>query len=401
MIKIIFILLTSTLISSLSSFLIQINIAKNFNPESFGEFNAAISLVILLSPLIAMGLDGYLLKYYSEKKGAIKKFNIYSVKYFCISLVPCFLIYLLLSSNFGLLFFIVVISQSLTNISVAHCQVRGLYKIVSALLSIQAIFRLTGVFTLIYLDKVTPGEIYWLYVLVSIIIISISLIVIFHCNKRSVIECNQDNSFLVYIKNSYPFGLAVFFHLIYFQSDILILNKLYSSEYAGYYSAAFTVLISAYLIPSVIYQKYLLPKIHHINTNNPNDEKLVFKFGFKLMLLSGFFITCVFFFFSSQIICFVFGEQYKSAAEILSLLSFCILFRYLSSNAGVFLVTGDLIKIKNNYMAICALSNISLNLVFIPKYGATGAAYTTIFTEILLCILFYFGVNKYKFKIFN
>ncbi|HAS8400528.1 polysaccharide biosynthesis C-terminal domain-containing protein [Vibrio vulnificus] len=401
MIKIIFLLLTSSIISSLASFLTQMNIASNFNPESFGELNSAISLVVLLSPLLAMGVDGYLLKYYSDNDGAIRKFNIYSGKYFILSLIPCFVIYALLASDFGFSFFIIVVSQSMINLAVAHCQARGLYKLVSVLLSIQAIFRLVGVFILIILNQITPELVYWLYVCIGSFVMILSLFVIVFLNINNHCELTEDCGFSSFLKKSYPFGMAVFFHLIYFQSDILILNKLYSSEYAGYYSAAFTVVISAYLIPSVIYQKYLLPKIHHISLKEPTKEKNVFNDGFKLMLIIGVLVTAFFYIFSSDVINLVFGNKYDNSSEILSLLSICILFRYLSSNAGVFLVTGELIKIKNKYMAACALFNVVLNLMFVPYYGAVGAAYTTILTEILLCTLFYLGVNKYKFKVLN
>ncbi|ASK56499.1 hypothetical protein CEQ48_17765 [Vibrio tarriae] len=401
MIKTIFILLTSSVVSSLASFLTQMYIAKSFSPNSFGEFNSAISLVMLLTPLISMGVDGYLLKYYMENKGEIKFFNFQSVRYFFLTLAPCYILYIQLSSSYGFLFFIIVLSQAIINIAVAHSQIRFRFKMVSVLLAAQPIARLMGVVLLLIFNFLTPEKIYYLYSLISLCLFFLSLAFLIRINNNDISGAEQEVTLWTFVKNAYPFGLSVFFHLIYFQSDIFILNKLYSSEYAGYYSVAFTILISAYIVPSVIYQKFLLPKVHYINVNEHGKERGLFNNGFKVMFLLGSIGTLFFYGFSRDLIILIFDEQYINAVNFLKILSFCVFFRYLSSNAGVFLVTENLISIKNKYMALCAVLNLVLNIIFIPKYGAYAAALTTVLTEIVLCLLFHYGVNKYKFNIFN
>ena len=45
------------------------------------------------------------------------------------------------------------------------------------------------------------------------------------------------------------------------------------------------------------------------------------------------------------------------------------------------------------YLTIGAISNILLNLLFIPRYGINGAAYATLFSQILSS---YFGACWFK-----
>ncbi|TOP38397.1 hypothetical protein CGH17_25330, partial [Vibrio parahaemolyticus] len=63
-----------------------------------------------------------------------------------------------------------------------------------------------------------------------------------------------------------------------------------------------------------------------------------------------------------------------------------------------FLTTENLIHKKNKYMLICAIFNVILNIIFIPRFGAVSAVISTVLTEIILCALFYRGVKRYKFQ---
>ena len=52
---------------------------------------------------------------------------------------------------------------------------------------------------------------------------------------------------------------------------------------------------------------------------------------------------------------------------------------------------------KVKYMGIVALLNIILNIILIPVHGAIGAAITTVFSDIVLLLLYYTASKKYVF----
>jgi O-antigen/teichoic acid export membrane protein len=204
------------------------------------------------------------------------------------------------------------------------------------------------------------------------------------------------------VKEAHPFGIGVFLHLIYFQSAILILGKISGTAYAGLFSVAFTIVTLAYLLPGVIFQKYLLPKVHQLTAKGEVDRLFtIFGQGFRLMLMSGLSLAIVFYFFADVLILTIFGQEYTDAIIVLKGLSFCIFLRYLSSSAGVFLVSGELIKKKNQYMLLCALFSVTSNVLLVPFYGIKAAVFTTLLSEIMLLSMFFYGVFHHKFNQFS
>ena len=68
---------------------------------------------------------------------------------------------------------------------------------------------------------------------------------------------------------------------------------------------------------------------------------------------------------------------------------------YLSSNYGVVLFTGNLIKLKISIMGFVALLNIVLNVLFIPKYGVNAAFLSTLCCNVFILLSYYFYSKKY------
>lgn len=402
MFKAISLLLSSTILSSFFTFLAQLITARNLSPNDFGILISSLTLVVLVSPILAMGLDGYLLKHYAQEKCIGRGLVKVSILYIIVTIFPSLVIFILIGSDIGTLFYFLVISQLFINLAIALRQVERNFKKVSFILSVQSLVRLSLLILLVLLAEVTLKKAYFVYVFSSVVVLLIMSFNIFDSlkilgNSSSASIDKKINLKFIFF-NAYPFGVGVFLHLIYFQSAILLLGKLDSAESAGIYGVAFTILTLAYLIPGVVFQRYLLPKVHDL-TEAKDIKKLmlIFSKGFKLMLLGGVVFSIFFYFISELIIILAFGNEYEDAVRVLQSLSICILFRYLSSSAGVFLVSGNLITKKNYYMSICAVFNVSLNFILIPIYGVSAAIFVTILSEVFLMLLFFRGAFKHKF----
>lgn len=385
--------------SSVFTFITQLIVARYLYPEEFGIVISSLTLVVLIAPLLAIGLDGYLLKYFAKYEGICSGFINTSVRYFLSTIPPTFLLFLFVGSDIGIFFYLLVVSQFFINITIALKQVEGSFNRVSLIITFQSFIRLALLLPLVFFSSVSVSSIYNIYVLASLIVIAFLYTQIKGTLNSSVVkkEYNEISLKQLFL-NSYPFGIGVFLHLIYFQSAILILGKLDSAASAGLYGVAFTILTLAYLVPGVVFQRYFLPQIHRL-TEQGEEEKLmsIFSNGFRLMLIVGGVGTLAFITFSDYIIYLSFGDKYLDSVGILKILSVCILLRYLSSSAGVFLVSGSLVVKKNKYMAICAVFNLLSNIILIPFYGISAAIYVTIASEVILMLLFFRGVFKYKF----
>lgn len=196
---------------------------------------------------------------------------------------------------------------------------------------------------------------------------------------------------------SWPFAFAGVFYLIYIQSAIPLLEKMVSPAAAGTYKVAFTVMSGVYILPSVIYQKYLMPKLQRWAVHDKARFLAVYRYGNGIMLLLGLGIMIPMMILSVWGVSLLFGRQYIQAGEVLRVLAICVPFRFLTNSVGGVLVTEDHMRRKVYYMGIGAVVNIVLNFTLIPKFGVYAAVWSAIITEIVLLGIYLFAVKKHVF----
>jgi O-antigen/teichoic acid export membrane protein len=189
-----------------------------------------------------------------------------------------------------------------------------------------------------------------------------------------------------------PFGLESSLFLIHYQSDLILLRYLVNEKAAGFYAVAAVVMAAAYLVPSVLYQKFFLPTIHRWSFNERARLRSFLKIGTPTMFLIGFFLMLITWFSSPYFIPLIFGENYFPAVSLVGILALSMPFRYLAIHLGSILSTRDFIWLNLKITAFTALLNILLNLALIPKYGAEGAAVATVTCHITLALCFVIAV---------
>jgi O-antigen/teichoic acid export membrane protein len=200
------------------------------------------------------------------------------------------------------------------------------------------------------------------------------------------------------MNNAWPFGLAAFFYLIYYQSNIILLKYLIGDEAAGIYNVAFTVMAAVYLLPGVIYQKYLLPKIHRWANHDTQKFYEVYRYGIKAMFTLGIVAMIGIWLTAFWAIPLLFGKKYVDAVSLLNILALSAPIIFLAFNSGATLVTKENMLRKVKYMGYVAILNILLNITLIPLYNTSGAAIATVLSNSVLLYLYSFGTKKYVFS---
>lgn len=390
-------------LGALLAFFFQVIAARILAPKYYGELYVALSVVGFFAPLAGFGVHSYMLKLFGEGQEQAGK-SLHALFCFLLVSVACSVCIVVLAGGvnggeFGLMLVIastLVPIQVLVDVVGAQLQVERRYPILALWQFLPHVIRFTAVLCLFL-----AGLKYEAWTVVASIAVAL-VIVIVPIGLRALLKFYSINKSYdtqtVGIRDIFnetrPFGLSVIFHLFYFQTSAVILKYTVGSEASGLYGIAFTFILSLYILPNVIYQKYLIPKLHVLVYENFSLFVCYYKLGNIAMLLLGLVVTTVMFFMAPLFIGLFFGEAYLGAVFVLEIMLLGVPLRFLSCNSGAVLMTKDYMAVKMKCMAVMAVIGLIVNFFAIINYGIIGAAAATVANELLLFLLFLGAVKK-------
>ncbi|MBW6511778.1 MAG: oligosaccharide flippase family protein [Desulfuromonadaceae bacterium] len=403
------------------AFLTQIVLARKLGPEKYGIFASSLSMIMLISPLAGFGIAQYWLKIFGQEGWRAMRWLQGSFKFIFLSTISVILIIIIWSmigphDKLTAIILIMLSMHVLGQVSIelvsVKFQLEENYMNLSFFQVLPHAIRLIFIVSLSYFStsfnfiKLSAYS----YVFVSLLFFIFSSFLLFRMYKgifllkgHSIHSFHDEqikyiipNIFNV-VKQSWPFGVAALFHLIYFQSDIILLKYMKNAEIAGIYNVAFTVMLAVYMLPSVIYQKFLLPKMHRWAHQDRKFFYRVYRQGNLAMLFLGVIAMVSIWLLAPWGVVFLFSETYQEATNLLMVLSVSAPIIFVASSVGATLVTQEHMMIKVKCMGVVAGVNIFLNILLIPIYGALGAAIATIFSNCILLSIYYYFAEKVVF----
>ena len=233
----------------------------------------------------------------------------------------------------------------------------------------------------------TRATVQWFAVSASIsaLICGICILTFFVKKNGMHLKVNlSDGKFI--LGNSYHFiinGLAV---TLYTQIDRIMLGKFVSEEAVGFYSAASTIAVMWEFVPSAI-----------VNSSNPlliglyEKDREKFKEKYQILLLGitllGVLVSIVFTVFGKLTVFILYGREYYPSVLVLAILIWSTAFAMIGNARAIWIISAGKNKYTKYYTMIGAVINIVLNALVIPKWGITGAACTTLFSQFFIAIL--------------
>lgn len=197
------------------------------------------------------------------------------------------------------------------------------------------------------------------------------------------------------IRLSWPIGLAVTLNLIYFKADTLILSIFQPATDVGYYSAPYKILEVITTLPHLILGLILPVLAAYWFQKKQEEFRKTFQYMFDLFFILGALIIVLFTTQAEGIISFIAGPEYLVSVKILKILIWptTIIFFGNLFNYGIIAIEKQKKTIK--YFLITALLSVIGYLIFIPKFSYFGAAYMTLFAELLITIFSYLLLKFY------
>lgn len=264
---------------------------------------------------------------------------------------------------------------------------------------------LNGVFQKnLAMDKVALSELAGKVLQVSLIFIAIKLhlgfswvvssllfymilsfcLVYFWSRKYIKISFKFDFSYWkIFLKESYPLGIAALITFAYFKMDTIILSVLKSSSDVGIYNAAYKVIENITFFPSMIVG-LIFPIISQSIVSDFERFRDISDKTFKVFLVLVVPLIIGTLFLSEGIIGLIGGAGFSESANVLRILIFALAFIFFGNLLNSILIAGSLQKKLMFVLGLAAFLNVISNLVLIPKFSYIGAAGVSVFTEVFV-----------------
>jgi O-antigen/teichoic acid export membrane protein len=182
---------------------------------------------------------------------------------------------------------------------------------------------------------------------------------------------------------SAPIAMGMIFSVLYFRLDIVMLQLMTEEKVVGFYSAAYKLFEVAVVLPHS-FMLVLFPTLVEEFHADRSQFKSRFKKALLMYSLAGGGLALVLWGFSHEIITLIFGKEFIPSIVVLDVLAGAIFLFFLNFLlANILIASGREIINTRNLVGVTVL-NILLNLIWIPQYGAIGAAWSTLFCEIML-----------------
>ena len=378
--------------------------------EIYGVYAAMFSLSIIFNIILDMGIANFNNRSIAQDNALLPQyFSSMVVLKFLLGIVYCIVLGIVGTSlGFGFeqfkLFGILAINQFLLSFLLyLRSNISGtyMYKTDSC---ISVIDRLLMILICGYLLLTHRDDfcIEW-FVYAQTISYAIPCIIAFCIvlGKAKRFSFHFDLKFLLQIvKKTYPFALLSLLMSLYTRTDMVMIERMLpdGAKQAGIYAQSYRILDAVSMF-AYLFATLLLPMFAKMLKDQAPLGKFT-KFSFLLLLspVLVFVIGCCTY--STELMDLMYKESIDTSAKIFQVL--IIGFIPISSSYifGTLLTANNSMKVMNLMAAAGMICNIGFNAIFIPRYGAWGAAVVSVITQFFTGIIqIILSLKYFKFHI--
>ena len=197
------------------------------------------------------------------------------------------------------------------------------------------------------------------------------------------------------LKRGAPYILSGMMVAIYGQTDKLMLKQMLGESSVGYYSVATAISSMWVFILSAVIDS-VKPTIFHLNEKDEEEFNKKNRLLYAIIFYLSLFVSLLFMIFGKLAIRVFYGEEYMPSVSVLKVVTWYTAFSYL----GVARDSWIICKGKQKYLIflymIAAITNVIMNLFFIPLWGGSGAAWASLITQIFTSLILPFFIKALR-----
>lgn len=405
----------ATAMGALMVFATQTLLARRFGPQDYGLFASSLATVTLIAPLAGFGLSQYRLKVFGVEGWAAQRWRVPSQRFITASTLLTLALlaawalwappvdartreFLLLLSPVVLGLLAVEQIGSKLRLEDRHAALAGWQLLIPGGRLLVALLAYAWL-------AVPLVAVAWGYAVLAVMVVLLALPQwramargqwSLHGHGAPVAALPSDTpSVWRLMALAWPYGMAAVLYPVFFQIGTVQLKYLAGDAAAGHFGIALAVMTAIYLFPATVYQKFLLAKLHRWAVHDRPRFDQAYRWGALAMLGSGLLVAAVLWWAAPWSLR-VFGADYQGLPALLQILALCVPIRFLSTAVGSVLLTERHMRYRVAAMAAAAVAAVALNLLLIPRWGETGAAWATVIAESLLLLATAFGARRVR-----
>jgi O-antigen/teichoic acid export membrane protein len=368
--------------------------------DVYGLYYSLFALSLTLNILLDMGITNYNNRNIARYNHLLPKHmgNILGIKFMLaiVYSIVCITMGFIIGYNkiqFHLLFFLIfnqfilqLILYLRSNLSALH-----LFTTDSLVSVLDRIFMIFFCGILLF-TNVAGGEFkieWFVYVQTLSYVLAAVIIYLIVLKKAGKIKIAFNLNFsLVFLKKTFPYAILILLMAFYNRFDTVLIEWLLPHKegihQVGLYAHGFR-LLDAVSMFGVLFGGMLLPIFSRmIKTRQKVGEMVIF--AFSLIIFLSLTIAFSSFFYQEEIMGWLYKDYILESAPIFATLMFGFIPISTTYIFGTLLTANGSIKQLNIMAAVGMFMNIALNLIMIPKFQAQGAAYISLFTQLITAI---------------
>jgi len=383
----------------LISFVVTVFVVRYLGPNDFGLLSYAISFYGLFSTISILGLESITIR--ELVKNPDKRDDLLG-SVFLLRLLGgvstiIFIAFTLYfsgeSTNISILILIVSASAIFQSFSVVDYYFRAEVKAKYSVYVFSSSVLIVAVLKIMLIIFQANLIYFAIAFSVEFLLAASGFLFVYRFNKLKLSKWRFDKKLAVsLLKDSWPLILSGLVVSVYMKVDQVMIKNMLNSEEVGYYAAAVKLSEAWYFIP-VALTNSLFPAI--VNAKKVSKEFYNNRMQklYDILAWMAIAIAVPVSIFSSEIISIIFGNEFQSAAPVLTIYIWAGVAVFLGVASSQYLINENFTKLSFSRTLIGMVLNILLNFILIPKYGIVGAAVATLISYTVATFSLIFNKN--------
>lgn len=367
-------------------------LARVLGPESYGVFSAAVALGGILGVLIQYGLPVLLTRNVaSDPEGGPGTAPAYLVMQ-GLNTVPVLLVMPVLISGLGFagegvwLCWLVIFAELFRSMKMLLRGVfkgRGWFRGESVSVTLERVW-VAGISVAVLFTTRNPVWVLLAFVVargVDVLVVSGFLSRKVKLWRRVEGGCLREG-----YRKGWPFAVHGILWILYYQVDMIMLKAMGPELDVGHYGAAYRVMEIFSALPRVVFY-VAFTRFAQCYAEEPGQMPKRVMEAVRVLMLLVLPALVVAGLVQPWVMGWLFGEAFGPSVLLLAVLLPGLGVKMFSTLSEEYLLATGREKTLPLLLGVVAVSNIGVNALLIPRYGALGAAMATVFSEVVFCLL--------------